>query len=568
MKLLTKLITILSAAALWAVPAVAGRSQLPTPITANDTIVAEGTPYVTVVVTRSGNLKKPSAFNYTTVDGTAKAGQDYTSMSGSLSFGSGRSTATLSVPIIQDSTYEGNETFKIQLTPTNNATCGTICTPVITIVDDDPVPVTPPPTKTCPDGSVILTTDTCSNPTPPPPPPPTTQVCPDGSVIPITSTCTNPTPPPPTTKTCSDGSVIPVDQDCPVIANTQTTTVSPDLTGITPIASEFDYHTSIEAGPIPGDNTGDTLSAFRFVCGAGQLKYDDPLRAFNQPGKSHLHQFYGNLDASATSTYATLRAHGNSTCGDPTKNPANRSAYWAPALLDGAGHVIQPDMNVVYYKRYPKNSTQCNDTRITLGCVALPFGLRYIFGRDLANLSTTSAATSHFHWYCDNNTGTFTDIKSAMAVCSAGHHLVVNIDAPVCWNGTQLDSANHMSHMAYMVDTHLGFPGCPATHPYVIPEFALNIYYSVLAGDNGTNWQLSSDSMAPTEPHGSTFHADWFGAWDPTVMAMWSDNCLDKHLNCNSGILGNGYQMIGAYQPSYGQTNPNRLVAIPVNPNP
>ena len=42
---------------------------------------------------------------------------------------------------------------------------------------------------------------------------------------------------------------------------------------------------------------------------------------------------------------------------------------------------------------------------------------------------------------------------------------------------------------------------------------------------------------------GSTFHTDWFGAWDDTILKMWSDNCVDKLLNCSGGDLGNGKQM-------------------------
>jgi hypothetical protein len=58
-------------------------------------------------------------------------------------------------------------------------------------------------------------------------------------------------------------------------------------------------------------------------------------------------------------------------------------------------------------------------------------------------------------------------------------------------------------------------------------------------------WSLSSDTMPglpPSRP-GTTFHADWFGAWDNKVMAMWMDNCIDKRLSCSGGELGNGKGM-------------------------
>jgi hypothetical protein len=58
-------------------------------------------------------------------------------------------------------------------------------------------------------------------------------------------------------------------------------------------------------------------------------------------------------------------------------------------------------------------------------------------------------------------------------------------------------------------------------------------------------WHLSSDEMPdmPMMRPGTTFHADWFGAWDDNVMRMWMDNCINKLLSCNGGDLGNGKQL-------------------------
>jgi len=33
------------------------------------------------------------------------------------------------------------------------------------------------------------------------------------------------------------------------------------------------------------------------------------------------------------------------------------------------------------------------------------------------------------------------------------------------------------------------------------------------------------------------------GAWDDTVMQMWTDHCIDQLLNCSGGDLGNGKQL-------------------------
>jgi hypothetical protein len=44
-------------------------------------------------------------------------------------------------------------------------------------------------------------------------------------------------------------------------------------------------------------------------------------------------------------------------------------------------------------------------------------------------------------------------------------------------------------------------------------------------------------------------------------MAMWTDNCINKLLNCSAGILGNGKQ-IKMYSGFSWTANP-RLVPIP-----
>jgi hypothetical protein len=74
--------------------------------------------------------------SYATANGTASAGSDYSSTSGSLTFTAGQSTRTVSVPVSEDSTPEANETFVLNL----SAPVGAILTDSqaqATILDDD-----------------------------------------------------------------------------------------------------------------------------------------------------------------------------------------------------------------------------------------------------------------------------------------------------------------------------------------------------------------------------------------------------------------------------------------------
>lgn len=317
------------------------------------------------------------------------------------------------------------------------------------------------------------------------------------------------------------------------------------------IPSNFDVNKYLVpsggTGAIPVGNAPDVVGAFRFICSPGQVLADDPIVYPGQSGRSHLHQFFGNTAANASSTYASLRGTGESTCN----NILNRSAYWIPAMMNGKGKVVRPDYVTIYYKRRPASDPQCKRIAAS-GCRDLPRGLRYIFGYNM----TTGIAGNAFHFNCDGPTGTqgyYPDIVAAARACPVGNRLGAVISGPECWDGRNLDTFDHRSHMAYSSYGSEGYEKCPATHPYVIPVFTLGAWYTIDAdldrsgqwNANMVTWHLASDMMPGMSPQrpGSTMHADWFGAWDDSVVKMWSANCIDKMLNCSGADLGNGKQM-------------------------
>jgi len=319
------------------------------------------------------------------------------------------------------------------------------------------------------------------------------------------------------------------------------------------IASNFDVASELTpswgSGLIAPSSSPDPVGAFRFICNAGQLLSDDPIAYPGQPGKSHLHQFFGNLGANASSTYSSLRQSGLSTC----MSPANRSAYWMPAMLDGKGSVVRPDYVSIYYKRRPSSDPKCSltsgDIQAEGNCVPLPNGLRFIFGYNMQNPSDSPTGAAYFN--CDGATATsghYSTISAAVSNCptkqnsdGSYNRLGAVINAPSCWDGKNLDSPDHRSHVAYPRYGEWGYATCPTTHSFVIPTFTMGVWYTVDA--NLGTWRLSSDDMMPNLAPGSTFHADWFGAWDNNVQSMWIDNCINKRLNCSGGDLGNGKQM-------------------------
>lgn len=347
------------------------------------------------------------------------------------------------------------------------------------------------------------------------------------------------------------------------------TPAAPPMRGQAPIISNVANVTLIPSGlnvpqllapvGIPASAAPDVVGAFRFVCGPGQVSYDDPIVYPRQPGKAHLHQFFGNLETNAGSTYETLRKSGESTC----MNALNRSAYWMPAMLDGRGNVVRPDLVTIYYKRRPASDPQCQVG--AKACVGIPRGLKLVFGWDQTRPNAPQPETN-FNYGCQRGSipigaGAKTLGPVAEYCNAAGLQINARIHTPTCWNGVDLDSPDHRSHVVPGTTA-----GCPSTHPYIIPEFTLGAIYSIEAGDDTKLWHLSSDHMLPKMVPGASFHSDYFEAWEEPIRLRWEAACLDKMLNCSDGNLGDGQIMArGEYYPGP-KANP-RLVPIPPMPH-
>ena len=87
--------------------------------------------------------------DYATGDGTATAGSDYTATSGTLLCTPGQTSKTFSVPILNDTADEADETVTLTLSSPGNATLGTPNPATVTLVENDvdapPVEVGVPP---------------------------------------------------------------------------------------------------------------------------------------------------------------------------------------------------------------------------------------------------------------------------------------------------------------------------------------------------------------------------------------------------------------------------------------
>lgn len=101
--------------------------------------VGESGGAATVTVTRTAGSDGAVSVSYATSNGTATAGGDYTAASGTLNWDAGESVSkTFTVPILDDTILEGNETVNLILSnPTGGATLGTPNTATLTIIDNE-----------------------------------------------------------------------------------------------------------------------------------------------------------------------------------------------------------------------------------------------------------------------------------------------------------------------------------------------------------------------------------------------------------------------------------------------
>lgn len=263
-----------------------------------------------------------------------------------------------------------------------------------------------------------------------------------------------------------------------------------------------------------GSSTG---GDFRITCHASHMGVFDPIVYFGQTGVPHHHTFFGNTTTNPFSTTDKLKATGNSTC---LGGIANRSAYWVPSLINTyTNAAIKPDWALFYYKG---------------GDVQPPNGLVILAG-DMSANPNKQQDLNVIDWQCHQPNGNATqewqNRKNYIPACSGD--LTATIQFPNCWNGVDLDSPNHKSHMAY----HNGV-SCPAGYPKQIPNITYAIHYSV----NGTNGlRLSSDNYVGGNA-GHSLHGDYMFAWDKDVLETWFANCNGADRDCHANLNGAGLE--------------------------
>jgi len=266
---------------------------------------------------------------------------------------------------------------------------------------------------------------------------------------------------------------------------------------IAPVAAVAAGWPGVSASPSSAAG-GVPMANFTSNCHFSHRKNDDPIVFPNRPGASHSHSFFGNVSTSASSTLASLRRAGTS-----CHRSGDRSAYWAPSLVDARHRPIDPLSASVYY------------TRATIKAVRpFPAGLRMIAGDAEATKPQGNIA-----WGCGPTSGRRASRTIPKCPSRTDTWLQVTVTFPACWNGRNLDSRNHKSHLAY---TQHGL--CPSSHPVAVPALALTIRYPV---HGGPGYQLASGGDY-------SGHADFVNAWNERELVRLVRDCLNAGRQCGS----------------------------------
>ncbi|MBD2138145.1 hypothetical protein H6F32_11215 [Anabaena sp. FACHB-1237] len=105
-------------------------------------VLEDGSAISSVTLTRSGSVIGETSVTLTLTDGTAVAGDDYDGTPIVVNFADGQTTATVAIPIIDNTVYQGDKTINLALSnPTDGAILGSQITSILTIVENDPQPI-------------------------------------------------------------------------------------------------------------------------------------------------------------------------------------------------------------------------------------------------------------------------------------------------------------------------------------------------------------------------------------------------------------------------------------------
>lgn len=178
----------------------------------------------------------------------------------------------------------------------------------------------------------------------------------------------------------------------------------------------------------------------------------------------------------------------------------DRSTYWVPDLRS-AGTVIRPERAEVYYKSGIRDYS-----------LVRPFPTGFTLRSGTA--AEAQAAGAFASWACGNG-----DALTFPTDCPAGSRLVLRLQAPSCWDGRRLDTADQRAHLAWPLADR-----CPGGHPVPVPKLEMVVFYPLPAGPLRL-------SVATGSPSSVVFR--FTDGWTPAAEAKLVADCVDRGRRCD-----------------------------------
>jgi hypothetical protein len=329
-----------------------------------------------------------------------------------------------------------------------------------------------------------------------------------------------------------------------------------------PGSVDFTSHRLIDGQVIPAAATpGGWKGIMRINCLFDHAAYNDPVVYPGVPDGSVLNMFYGAKNIDSATTFDKLFSSPEAGCSGST---LNRSAYWMPALLapkynvstgartlDAAG---APAWEVVKAKVGEGDRSAAAAHEVFYYSAAVsdlksiwtpPIGLRIVAGDATSVPSKAAQSTSVARWHCqswDSSDAAGGPWSSTIPECAAPDMLRFDIFFPSCWNGVDLDSPKHQSHMAYPTGT-ANTMTCPGTHPYPIVRVSYHFAFPLFPAqldpvtETSKGFRLASDlySVDANNRGGMSLHGVWMNGWHPEAMDLLLKGCVVGQRDCHDG---------------------------------
>ncbi|KOU55664.1 hypothetical protein ADK57_43965 [Streptomyces sp. MMG1533] len=278
---------------------------------------------------------------------------------------------------------------------------------------------------------------------------------------------------------------------------------------------------------------GDTGSTGSFTtnCGTNENENRNSDNVIVAPGVSngaqHQHDYVGNQANNAFASDEDL-ANGDTTC----QNQGDKSSYFWPVLRvqDGQNDVDADapgggqDSNVGTIQQTAEAQLKFVGNK-TSDVVAMPTALRIITGD--AKAFTNGLANANTSWSC---TG-FEDrqVTDKYPICPEGSSVVRTSAFQSCWDGQNIDSANHRTHVSFVQQDGSCGNGFQA-----IPQLQVRLVYDVPAPQiqNGQVVNPFAVDSFPEQLHKPiTDHNDFINFFDEDVMNQMVE-CINSGQDC------------------------------------